>query len=187
MDRCLHGDVTWMENNMVTNYLGAHRQALLDMSDWVERGIEPPQTTVYEYRDGQIYPAASAKERKGVQPVVELLANGSACAHVKVGEAVQFTARAVVPEGAGQITAIDFGFADNRALPGGMAADYPVKGKVEQFVADGLSGASTTVTHTYDKPGTYFAAVRVKSNRHGDGENIFTQVKNLARARIVVE
>lgn len=187
MDRCMHGDVSWMENNMVTNYLGAHRQVLLDLSDWVERGVEPPQTTVYEYRDGLICPAATAKERKGVQPVVELLANGSVCTYVKAGETVRFTARAVVPEGAGQVTALDFGFSDNRALPGGMAADYPVKGKVEQFVADGLNGASAAVTHTYDKPGTYFASVLVKSNRHGDAENIFTQVKNLARARIIVE
>ena len=36
-------------------------------------------------------------------------------------------------------------------------------------------------------PGTYFASVRVKAERHGDATDPFTQVKNIARARIIVE
>lgn len=187
MERCMHGDVTFMENNMVINYMGAHRQALLDISDWVERGIEPPCSTNYTYRDGQIYPAATARERAGVQSVVELLADGSSCAHVKAGQAVTFTAKALVPQGAGLVTALDFGFEDNRKLPGGMDADFPVHGEIKAIEEDGLPGAVATVTHVFDRPGTYFAAVRVKSNRHGDGSARFTQVKNLARARIIVE
>lgn len=187
MDRCMHGDVSWMENNMVTNYLGAHRQALLDISDWVERGIEPPETTVYTYENGQIYPAASAGERKGVQPVVELLANGSSCARVKAGEAVRFTANVQLPEKGGIVTAIDFGFDDDRGLPGGMDADYPVKGEVVHTETDGVQGATAACEYTYDRPGVYFAAVRVKANRLGDPDKLFTQVKNLARARVVVE
>lgn len=187
MERCMHGDVTFMENNMVINYLGAHRQALLDISDWVERGIEPPCSTNYTYDNGQIYPAKAASERFGVQPIVELLANGSVCARVKVGEPVTFTAKALVPQGAGKVTAFDFGFADNRNLPGGMDADFPVGSRITPIEEDGLQGAVATVTHVYDKPGTYFAAVRVKSNRHGDPKALFTQVKNLARARIIVE
>lgn len=187
MDRCMHGDVSWMENNMVTNYLGAHRQALLDISDWVERGIEPPASTVYTYEDGLIHPAASAGQRKGVQPVVELLANGGSCAHIKVGETVHFTANAWLPQGTGAVTAMDFGFQDNRKLPGGMDADFPVRGEVVAAEADGLAGASAVCEYTYEKPGAYFAAVRVKANRFGDAGKIFTQVKNLARARVIVE
>ncbi len=34
MDRCMHGNVSWLENNMITNYMGALHQALLDISDW---------------------------------------------------------------------------------------------------------------------------------------------------------
>ncbi|MEE3437751.1 MAG: hypothetical protein VZR05_06330 [Lachnospiraceae bacterium] len=187
MDRCMHGDVTWMENNMVTNYLGAHRQSLLDLAAWVEKGIEPLPSSVYEYRDGQIIPAATAKERRGLQPVAKLTANGSVCTRVKAGETVSFTAHAQVPVGAGEITAMDFGFEDNRDLPGGIDADYPVKGSVTRFSEDGVSAGSSTVTYTFDKPGVYYAAVRVKANRNGDEKDLFTQVKNIARAKVIVE
>lgn len=94
MDRCMHGDEMCRENNMVTNYLGALRQALLDLSDWVERGIQPPPATVYTYRDGQIEVPQDAKNRRGVQPTVELLANGGVCARVEAVETVRFTAEA---------------------------------------------------------------------------------------------
>ena len=140
MDRCMHGDVTFMENNMVTNYLGAHRQSLLDLAAWVEKGIEPLPSSVYEYRDGQIIPAAT-----------------------------------------------DFGFEDNRNLPGGIDADYPVKGSVTRFSEDGVSAGSSTVTYTFDEPGVYYAAVRVKANRNGDEKDLFTQVKNISRAKVIVE
>ena len=43
------------------------------------------------------------------------------------------------------------------------------------------------ITHVYETPGTYYASVRVKEQRDGDGDDIFTQIKNIARARVVVE
>lgn len=187
MDRCMHGDVTFMENNMVTNYLGAHRQALLDLTQWVEQGIEPLPSTVYSYDNGQIIPAASAAERRGLQPVVELTANGSVCAKIKAGEAVHFAVHAQVPPGAGEITAVDFGFADNRNIPGGMDADFPVKGAVCRCIEEGLSAATAEAEYTFDTPGVYYASARVKANRNGDAADLFTQVKNIARAKIIVE
>lgn len=187
MDRCMHGDVASMENNMVTHYLGAHRQVLLDLAAWVEQGVEPLPSSVYAYENGQIVPPATAGERKGIQPVVELTANGSACARVKVGETVHFRAMAQVPAGAGTVTALDFGFADNRDLPGGMDADYPVRGTVERREENGITTAFSVAEYRYDKPGTYFAAVRVKAQRSGNPTDPFTQVRNLARAKIIVE
>lgn len=184
MDRCMHGDEMCRENNMVTNYLGALRQALLDLSDWVERGFEPLPGTQYVYREGQIDVPKDAKDRRGLQPTVELLANGSACAKIKAGGTVHFTATAQVPAGAGTVTALDFGFEDNRQLPGSGDLDYPVRGTVEYL---GAGGARAEASFTYDTPGTYFAAVRVKAQRQGDGADPFTQVKNIARARIIVE
>ena len=186
MDRCMHGDVEGLENTMVTNYLGALHQSLLDVSDWVERGIEPRPTTVYKYDNGQIIPAKTAKERRGIQPVVELMANGSACAHVKVGEKVTFTATAVVPEGAGEVTGLSFGFVDNWKIP--CETDcFPVEGQLTPISDDGLKGAKATAEYTYDAPGTYFAAVLAQSNRHGNDSDPFTQVKNIARVRVIVE
>ena len=49
------------------------------------------------------------------------------------------------------------------------------------------AASQAAVSYTFDKPGTYYAAVRVKANRNGDVNDLFTQVKNLARAKVVVE
>ena len=174
MDRCLHGDDGIQRNTQVVNYLGALHQALLDVSDWVERGVEPLPTTNYRLEDGQIVVPDSARERRGIQPVPVLLVNGAVCTHVKVGEIVTLTASAQAPEQAGKITALDFDFGDRSQ---------------EDFfdVVGVLNHDSASVTHTYAKPGTYFAAVRVKMQRKGDSDALFTQVLNLARARVIVE
>lgn len=182
MDRCLHGDVAWLENNMITNYLGALRQALLDLSDWVERGIEPRPSTVYSVEDNQILVPEKAADRLGLQPTVQLTANGSACATVKAGEAVTLRAEIQVPPGAGTVTHADFDFEEERAMP--LTNGYQTPGVVCDA---GQDCVTATVSHVYDTPGTYFASVRVKMQRNGDPNDPFTQVKNLARARIIVE
>jgi hypothetical protein len=182
MDRCLHGDVACLENNMITNYLGALRQALLDLSDWVERGIKPRPSTVYSVEDNQIMVPEKAADRLGLQPTVQLTANGSACATVKAGEAVTLRAEIQVPQGAGKITHADFDFEEERAMP--LTNGYQTPGVVCDA---GQDCVTATVSHIYDTPGTYFASVRVKMQRNGDPCDPFTQVKNLARARIIVE
>lgn len=185
MERCMHGDVNALESHMNTNYVGALHQALLDVSDWVERGIEPLPSSNYTYDDGQILVPDTAKERGGVQPVVTFLANGSTCAHVKAGEPVEFTVKALMPENAGGITGMAIDFVTTKEFPNPTAfgTDYPF----ESMEEDGLSGAIAKASYTYDEPGTYFAAVRVKGNRHGDAQELFTQIRNLARVRIIVE
>lgn len=185
MERCMHGDVEELESHMNTNYLGALRQALLDVSDWVERGIEPIPSTEYRYEDGQILVPKTAAERGGVQPVVEFLANGSSCAHVKAGETVKFTVKAVMPEKAGEITHIAVDFEAEQVFPNPNAFQNACL--FEKTEENGLSAAVAEAEYTYCQPGTYFAAVRVKGNRTGSGEEIYTQIRNLARVRIVVE
>lgn len=185
MERCMHGDEFLRENNMVTNYMGALRQVLLDLSDWVEKGKEPLGTTDYQYREGQIIPAERIVERKGIQPKVTLLAEGSSCAHVKAGETVHFTAKVEVPEGAGVVTAIDYDFEDKWILPAENI--FPVKGIFERTTEGSIHGAISSITHAFDRPGTYFVSMRAKANRNGNGTDIFTQVKNIARVRVVVE
>lgn len=186
MERCMHGDQ--FENNMVTSYRGAVNQALLDVSDWVERGIEPRKSTVYEVIDNQIYPAKTAAERKGIQPTITLLANGETCARVKAGEEVNFTAIVQVPEGAGEITSIAFAFeASHEFKENELDWAFPYKGQIRHTLENGLYGADSSISHVYDKPGTYFASVRVCAERGGDANRIYTQVKNLARVRVIVE
>ena len=95
---------------MIVNYVGALHHALLDVSDWVERGIEPLSGTVYSCRNGQIRVEETIEKRKGMQPGIRLSANGESCTHVKKGEEVCLLAEAEVPEGAGSVTAIEFDF-----------------------------------------------------------------------------
>lgn len=189
MERCMHGNVSWLENNMVTNYLGAMYQSLLDISDWVERGIEPRMSSVYTLEEGQIYVRENAAERKGLQPTVKLSANGAPCVHVKVGETVHFTAEVQIPEGAGEITAVDYDFVSDNTLS--MEKKelhvFEHKGEFVRTRSGDISGASSEISHVYDKPGMYFASVRVKEERNGDAGNRFTQIKNIARARVIVE
>ena len=47
--------------------------------------------------------------------------------------------------------------------------------------------ANVAATHVFDAPGTYFPVIKVKSNRHGDATDIFTQCKNLDRVRVIVK
>ncbi len=189
MDRCMHGNVSWLENNMVTNYLGAMYQSLLDVSDWVERGIEPCRSTNYRLeKDGQVYLADTAKERKGLQPIVSMTANGTSCAEVKAGEMVVFRVKAEVPDGAGDITAIDYDFVSDNSLSMEKKelTVFKNKGEFSRTLVDGVHGAISEIVHTYERPGTYFASARVKMNRSGDDKNLYTQIKNIARVRIIV-
>ena len=189
MDRCMHGNVSWLENNMVTNYLGAMYQSLLDISDWVERGIEPRKSTEYRLdQDGQIYLADTARKRGGLQPVVSMTANGASCASVRCKEPVMLCVTAEIPEGAGEVTAIDYDFKSDHTLSMEKKelTVFKNKGEFQRCVTDGVHGAVSKMVHTYENPGTYFASARVKINRNGNAEDLFTQVKNIARARIIV-
>lgn len=200
-ERCLHGDVSALDTDMIVNYIGGLKQALLDISDWVERGIEPRQSSVYEMEGGCVHIAGTARERKGIQPVITLTANGGACAHVKVGEPVVLEAVAQVPEGAGKVTEIRFSFSDPmfgtyaKKIEAGDPMSFleqgrsgRVEGTLDTYVTEeGLQAGRACAQTSYDKSGTYFATAFVKSQRRGDKQDAFTQVRNLARARVVVE
>ena len=55
-----------------------------------------------------------------------------------------------------------------------------------KYSADGCT-VEFDQTFTYDQPGTYFAAVRVMSQRKGDLKDKYTLIENLDRVRIVVK
>ena len=58
-----------------------------------------------------------------------------------------------------------------------LAFDRGVRGTVHTAHAETVAA--------YDHPGTYFATVRIASNRKGESDP-FTQVLNLDRVRIIV-
>lgn len=155
------------------NVDGAVQQALRDISAWVEHGIAPSETR-YTVADSQIVVPNTATTRGGVQPVVELKANGSARTEVHAGESVTFTATIEAPPGTGPIVAAEWDFKG--------VGDYPVR----TSIAHPQPLVSLSVQHTYDKPGTYFAVLRGTSQRRGDAHTPYARVQNIARVRVIV-
>ena len=157
----------------VISYQGVLQQALRDLVAWVEKGVTPPESTAYKVVDGQVIVPPTARERKGVQPVVSVQANGGARADVKVGQAVEFTAVAEAPAKAGVIVKAEWDFEGT--------GEYPVASEIKP-----QSRVAVTTKYAFSKPGTYFPALRVTSNRQGDARSPYAQVQNLGRVRVVV-
>ncbi|WP_420540266.1 S-layer homology domain-containing protein [Paenibacillus polymyxa] len=158
----------------VVQYDGILEQALRDLSAWVEQGVAPAESTQYKVVDGQIKLPESAAERKGIQPLVDLLVNGTTKIHVKTGQRVTFQGKAVVPPGNSKVVKTEW--------------DFEGTGNYKK-VSFGTPEASVTesVYFTYTKPGTYYPALRVTAQRDGDEESPFTRIENLERVRVVVE
>jgi hypothetical protein len=138
----------------VINYRGMVSQALSDLVDWVERGVEPPPSTAYEFADGQLRLPPSAAARAGIQPVVAVTANGGKRAEVAAGEEVIFTVSAEAPPGGGVIVRVEWDF-DGAGLFATREAD----------VGSPQTVLRATTTHRFAQPGTYFPAVRVVAQR----------------------
>ncbi len=187
MQRCLHGDIATMGNTMMVNYKGALMQALLDMADWLQEGREPLSTTIYERIGSQIREEQDPAKRRGMQAGVNVTVHGQKCVHVKAGEDFIVHVEAVLPENSGEITSVDYDFKDNWHYAIEELDVFPVKGSFARTLADGVHGAVSEITHHYDEPGTHFVSVRIASQRNGDETDIFTQVKNLDRVRVIVE
>src|SRR5262245_65482897 len=87
----------------IVGYAGALQQALRDVAAWVERGIAPPPSTVFEVDDCQIRVGATAAARRGIQPVATVTANGGERAEGAGGDAGPFRDVGAVPRGAGVV------------------------------------------------------------------------------------
>jgi hypothetical protein len=174
-DRALHGDTAQQDDpSRVVSYLGVLQQALLDLAAWVEKGEAPPASTAYKIVDGQVVVPTTVQDRRGIQPVVTLSANGGALARVKAGQPVRLEGVITVPPGTGQVVAAEW--------------DFEGDGNFDETTGVHVSEkVHIKLTHSYAKPGTYFAVLRGTSQREGDTETAFQRIQTLARARIVVE
>ena len=161
----------------VTSYAAGLKQALIDVAKWVEKGKEPLPSTNYQVNIGEVVAANNAAERSGIQPIVNLTANGSDCANVKPGQEVTFIAKAEVPTGAGSLTSVEWSFEGEQ--------DFPLKSEFE--LVQGGQQQTIKAVHSFTEPGTYFVVVRVKSERNGDKKALYTQIRNIARVRVVVK
>ncbi|MCR8660596.1 hypothetical protein [Paenibacillus endoradicis] len=180
VDHSLHADSSSnnpLDGLHIVNYVPVLHQALLDLSAWVEQEIAPPASTSYNVIDGQVEVPAHASERKGIQPVIELKANGADRAEVSSGEEVVFRAEIEVPAKTGKIVAAQWDFEGD--------ACFAIDGTVIHINMEGTK-AVVEANYVFATPGTYFPVLRAASQREGNSSDIYTQVLNLARVRVVV-
>ena len=176
-DHASHGDKsTQKAPTHLVSYLGVLQQALRDVSAWVEEGIEPASTTSYSIDNGQVRLPESVNDRGGIQPVVQLLANGEKRAEAGIGEPVDFTADVTAPEKTGKIVEVAWDFAGDGTFP-----------EVTPLPEDAGESVTVRASRSFDEPGTYFVTLRAVSHRTGDPSTPFARIRNLDRVRVVVE
>ncbi|MCG6190363.1 hypothetical protein [Maribellus maritimus] len=179
-DHANHADFPFPGNpNYIVSYLGVLQQALLDLSNWVENGIEPAATTKYKIEDGQVIVPATADERAGIQPVVNVTINGKKRADISAGETVIFNAVVDIPKGKGKLVNAAWDFDSSGAFK-------DIVDLSDTKIKNNGSRIEITMKHTFNKPGKYFPVLRVASQRDGDKETPFTRIQNLDRVRVVV-
>jgi hypothetical protein len=176
IDNAMHAETVGIEAKLhVVGYLGALNQALLDLSNWVENGVAPPESTNYTEEDGQIRVSDDADSRSGIQPLVELKVNGNKSAKVAVGERFILNGSIGAPNGTGIVLKAEFDFDGQGEFDNSAQLEHKNENR---------SVAQVIATHSYDKPGVYFPVLRAESSR--DEGDPFTRIRNLSRARVEV-
>jgi hypothetical protein len=105
---------------------------------------------------------------------VTLRVNGRQRVEIAAGQTVSFSATIDVPPGTGSVVGADWDFDGKGEFP----ASSPV-GRHARHV-------TVSTTHRFDKPGTYFVALRGVSQRQSDPNTPYARVRNLDRVRVVV-
>ncbi len=85
------------------------------------------------------------------------------------------------PPGGGKIVSAEWDFAATSEILGGDKGRFPLN---ETF--NPAQRVVLTRQFTFDKPGTYFPAIRVHSQREGDAKTAYARLPNLGRVRVVV-
>jgi hypothetical protein len=102
-------------------------------------------------------------------------ANEAERAEVSVGEPVTFEVTAEVPPGAGAVVSAAWDFDGSGTFASQLAG---VDGRTNPV--------QLTTIHAFDRPGTYFPAVRIISHRDGVVSATSRLIPNLGRVRVVV-
>lgn len=178
VENAMHGDSENKYDELhVVPYMPVVHQALLDVSDWVERGIIPAANSIYEVKKGQIEIPQNASDRKGIQPSIQFWVNGGERADVKQGETVKMTAKIELPENTGELISAKFDF-DNSGDFSNIAT--------LNFTDKTHTKATVEMEYTYMEKGTHFPVLLIVSGRYGEKTNQHARPVNLARVRVVV-
>lgn len=156
-------------------FQGCIHQALDDLVGWTEDGRAPPDTSRYEVtEDLAVKLADQASERSGLQPLVRIRQAGLVPLVVAPHEPLLVEAEVEVPPGCGYIVSCEWSDEGN----GSWSQSEPIP----QLTTLATSRREIA----FDRPGTYFPAVRVKTHRQGDANASGRLVANLARIRVEV-
>jgi hypothetical protein len=153
---------------------GIFQQSMQDLMAWAEKGIAPPPSTNYTIRNGQVIPPDNAAERGGLQPVMNLTANGVARATVGVNQPVNLASKIEMPPNTGQVVQYNWTI-DGKADP------MTVVDKPQPLV-----NANRTIS--FPAPGTYVVRLTVNGQRDGlvNPANQ-TLLQNFKEVRVVVQ
>jgi hypothetical protein len=152
---------------------GIFQQSMQDLMAWVEKGIAPPPSTNYTIKNGQVIPPDNAADRHGLQPVMNLTANGVARAAVSVGQPVSLAAKIEMPPATGQIVQYSWTIA-------GTADPATVVDEPQPLI-------NVDRTISFDKLGTYIIRLSVNGQRDGlVAPANQTLVQNFKEVRVVV-
>jgi hypothetical protein len=124
--------------------------------------------------------AATAAERKGIQPVVIVKVNGGARVEVHTGTPVTFTAVIEVPPNTGKIVSAAWDFE-------GDGTFSSIQEIAKSNPAQSRSQVTVKMTHVFSKPGAYFLVLLAISQRDGNASSSLTSILNLAKVRVVVK
>lgn len=172
-DHAMHADEEGQKDPTHTvSYVGVQEEALLQLADWVEKGIAPSPSTRHGIHDGQVVVPATAAERGGVQPVVTLSADGGPCAHVRAGQPVHLRAVGEAPDHAPLLDLCEWDCDGDRA--------YETRESVSS-----TRRLVSERTASFPVPGTYFVTVRMSSQRDFP-DPVQARIYNLARVRVIV-
>ncbi|KAK1674480.1 hypothetical protein BDP55DRAFT_611957 [Colletotrichum godetiae] len=161
---------------LIVPYNGIYQQALRDVAAWAENEVPAPEATAYAIsaEDNSVQVPPTAAERRGVQPVVELFANGRCSCTVKAGQPVTLRATVDTPPGTGKVVNVEW--------------DLTSQGTFTDVGPAIMPNQTVTVEHTvvYNTTGNFVAIARATSHREGDQGAAYSKVMNLARVNVVV-
>jgi hypothetical protein len=182
-DHAIHGDASDQqeESTRVVSYLGVLQQALLDLSQWVEKDVDPAPSTVYEIvNGGQVKVPQHANERAGIQATVQASVNGTDHSTAKKGESLTFHAKVEIPKNTGKLVY--------------AAWDFDGSGEFKNTIELGKAVISTNGTlvefeldHVFDESGVYYASLKIATQREGDSSTPFARIQNIDRVKVTVE
>jgi PKD domain len=176
-----HGNPAGNEQHRVVERDSSWLLVFRILTDWVERGIRPPDDTVVSVEPGSVTFPESAKKRRGIQPTVSARANNATRIVVPAGSLVHFDGVAESP--IGKIARYDWDFEGNSQYDCSSDATTGLPACSSGFTPARKIG--TPASHLYTTPGVYTPTVRVHDDTNNSGA--FDGLENLSRIVVVVQ